>query len=191
MESNWGAMKDLVQTWKELEGNSDRIVQQYRFLNVAHDVARQMRVFQTKILNQPLPLPNWLPHGGVTESSAESILKRILRQSHEMLKFVTINGKDKKVLDTLVERHPESLPDQDPLLFVCRSQLLMTTGDFLKKYASPFNLCLASDKSWPSNWPGKRLSCPVTFLEKDEDAAPVWGVDLAVSGHSKMLSTTF
>ena len=32
-------------------------------------------------------------------------------------------------------------------------------------------------QEWPSNWPGKRLTCPVTFHDKPKEGAPVWGVD--------------
>lgn len=181
VESNSDTLRRVLEHWKEtIETSPDRIVNRFLLMNVVNDVNRQMRAFTTKMLNQPMPLPNWLPPGGLSENAAETLLVRVLRQVQEMICFVEKNGKDKKVMDFLVEKKAETIPDQDALLFLSRSDVAISIDDYLDKYASPFNCTLTNDQTWPSNWPGKRLSCSVTI--RDEEPDEIWGDELGIGG---------
>jgi len=174
-------------TMETIEPSPERIVDRFQLLTVVNDVNRQMRAFTSKVLNQPMPLPNWLPPGGLSENAAETLLIRILRQIQAMICFVEKNGKDRKVMDLLVEKKAESIPDQDALLFLSRSDVAISIEDYLDKYASPFNVTLTNDQTWPSNWPGKRLSCSVTFREEEPDE--IWGADLGLGGRGTSASS--
>lgn len=177
LETNMDMIRKIILKWKERETSPDRIIVQHNILNIAVDVTRKMKSFQTKTLNQPMPLPNWLPPGGLSPSAAETQLNRIIRQIEGAISYISTNAKDKKVMDKLVEQKPEVVPDQDPLLFVTRSGILLTTEKYVERYCTPFNVSLVSEQSWPTNWPGKRLPCSVTFSEEESDE--VWGVDLS------------
>lgn len=176
IETNNEALIKLIRRWKEREPNPERIVVKYNIVNMAVDVERKIKSFHAKVLNQPLPMPHWLPPGGLSNTAAETLAKRILRQIEDMITFVGQHGREKKVMENLVEQRPETVPDQDPLLFVNRSGIFQSTGDYIDKYTSPFNVELSNDTTWPGNWPGKRLPCSLSMHEESLDEC--WGVDL-------------
>jgi len=186
IESNSDSLRRILEKWKETrETIPERIVNRFQLINVVNDVNRQMRAFTSKMLNQPMPLPNWLPPGGLSENAAETLLIRVLRQVQSMICFVEKNGKDRKVMDLLVEKKAETIPDQDALVFLSRSDVAISIDDYLDKYASPFNCALTNDQTWPSNWPGKRLSCSVTIRE--EEPEEIWGAELCIGGRGTSL----
>jgi len=174
LETNSEMIKRLLLHMAEKQKSPEAIVAKYNLLNMGYDVKRQIHGFHCKVLYQTSPMLNWLPPGGASENAVESSLKRILRQCAEMLKFVEANGSDKKVMDSLVLKKPEAIPDQDPLLFVCRSEFTMRPAQFLHKYHQPLNVCMGTDTTWPTNWVGERIRSVVRD-EGEEEKAALWG----------------
>jgi len=189
METNPASMVSVMKWMSSVRKDANRVCNTYKIINMAHDVERRIPFFLTKVLNQPTPNLSWAPQGNA-DSPMMTAVKQSMKNIYQMLRYIHAHRKDRKVLDSLVEQAGECIPDQDVLSYICRHEapFVISMADYIARYDKTQDADLVSEKTWPMDWRGKRVACPVNFESMDERTSVVWGGGDVVTSSSIPLS---
>ncbi|XP_014671076.1 PREDICTED: uncharacterized protein C7orf62-like isoform X2 [Priapulus caudatus] len=146
-----GSSEMLMQMIRGLDGQTSNMTGLFietKVLIVSHDIpSRLYETWQYRVLTMTLArLEEYKTHETIETTVIES-LTTLLKLGSHIAKQPKVHRK--AVLDSLQEKVPELLLQQDVIVYLLQSKELCTPSQYLEAYDSPLNVVLDADLTWP------------------------------------------